>query len=113
MEEQTTEQTKRAIKHDQDFLEVLIPLYLKDIPNYYIKGGRAYDYYFFHKLGSIDYDIIISRSSFEILSSKLLEHAKAKGYKLNYPLGNVINLSFQKMGKKSCLEMKMFLWIVL
>jgi hypothetical protein len=82
-----------------DFLEVIIPLLLEEIPNYYITGDRAYDYYFVEKLGSIDYDIIISKSSYKTLYTKLLKYAEAKGYTLNNPQGAVRSLFFTENGK--------------
>jgi hypothetical protein len=84
---------------NKDFLEVIIPMLLEDIPNYYITGERAYDYYFVDKIGSIVYDIIISESSYNTLYAKLLKYADVKGYTLNKPIMPVKNLFFTENGK--------------
>lgn len=61
-----------------EFIEVVFPVILKQaIKNYYVKGGRVYDFYFKNKTGSIDWDII-GTDKFRIYIEKTLQDYASK-----------------------------------
>lgn len=52
---------------ESDFMNVIIPNILETQTDYYIMGGRAFDFYFKDSTNSIDWDIVITRKSLEKL----------------------------------------------
>lgn len=41
-----------------EILDVVIPSILINTPNYYVKGGKCFDFFFKNKSGSKDWDLV-------------------------------------------------------
>jgi len=80
-------------------MNVIIPLYLSEIKTDYIKGGKAYDFYFRNKTNSIDWDIVMTAETYQTLSNMLRTYGKTLEFELKeYNRGelSMIQLSFEK-----------------
>lgn len=56
----------------EDFMRVIIPLYLSKIDTeYYIKGGKAYDFFFNQGTNSIDWDIVMTKETLFNLTKQI------------------------------------------
>lgn len=66
-----------------EFIEVIFPVILKQsTKGYYVKGGRAYDFYFKNKTGSIDWDLIGTPKFNSCVHATLRSYADKNGLSL-------------------------------
>lgn len=84
----------------EDFMNVIIPLFLSELDTeYYVKGGKAYDFYFREKSNSIDWDIVMTKKTYEILVEKLRSFGTKNGMvlkEISRQNFGMIQLSLQK-----------------
>jgi hypothetical protein len=88
----------------EDFMNVIIPLFLSKIDTeYYVKGGKAYDFFFRQGTNSIDWDIVMSKRTYEKLADQLRNFGKINGNwvlkETNRKNFGMIQLSFEKHDK--------------
>lgn len=64
----------------KEFIEVVFPVILKQsTKGYYVKGGRAHDFYFRDKTNSLDWDLIVTKKFAACTGYALDQYAKKNG----------------------------------
>lgn len=66
----------------EEFCNVVMYSLMKNLKDYYVKGGKCYDFYFKKKSNSPDWDIVATPETHKKLLSKLEEYAKLTKLKL-------------------------------